>query len=164
MIEIIPNILILISLYIVLINILYILYISKSENESLKNNINWLIDSFLPNKNFIPTEIKNHLLDSLNNVKDDSFKTLDESEKKMNEDVINKSIKYSLIGFSIGILLAFIWCQYFNINFGQILLNNSIIIIFILFVEIAFIYIFKHKYIIADSNVIKNKLTNIIFS
>ena len=164
MIEIIPNILILISLYIVLITILYILYISKSENEIIKNNINYLVDAFLPNKDFLPTDIKNNLLDSLNNINNDSLKNSDESEKKINEDLINKSIKYSLIGFSIGILLAFIWCHHFNINFGQTLLNNTIIIIFILFVEIAFIYIFKQKYIIADSNVIKNKLTNIIFS
>jgi hypothetical protein len=164
MIEIIPNILILISLYFVLITILYILYISKSENESIKNNINYLIDSFLPNKNFLPTEIKNNLLNSLNKINDDSFETLDKSQKKINEDLINKSIKYSLIGFSIGIILAFMWCYHFNINFNQILLNNTIIIIFILFVEIAFFYIFKHKYIIADPNVIKNKISNIVFS
>lgn len=163
MISIIPNILIIISLYAVMTIILYKTYISKSEEYIIEKNINYLVDGFLPNKYLLPDILKQAIIDSANNIKHENLKSQDDEATETNKNIINKTINKILIGFIIGILLSIIWCYYFNINFGQLFLNNTIIIIFILLIELAFFYIIRHKYIIADPNIIKNDLTNIIF-
>ncbi len=167
MIEIIPNILILFSLYTILFIVLYINYISKSESDIVKNNINYIVDNLITdNDKFILSEKdKEHIINSLEMLENTDFlKQLDEEETNKNKDLINKSIKYSITGFVITFLLAFAWCYFYKLDFWQILLNNSIIIIFLLGIELCFFYIVRHKFLIADPNVVKNEIINILFS
>jgi hypothetical protein len=163
LLSVIPNALVLISLYAVLTNILYIVYISKSENDIIKNNINYLIDNFLPNKYLLDESLRTNILNSLNNISIDNLKKIDEEKIQSNKDIINKSIKNISIIFIICMIFVFGWCYLFNLDFTQIILNNTIIIIFLLFVQLAFFYIIRTKYLLADTNIVKNKFTNLIF-
>jgi hypothetical protein len=163
LLSVIPNVLVLVSLYAVLTNILYIIYISKSENDIIKNNINYLIDNFLPNKYFLDEQLRKTILTSINNISTENLKKLDDEKIKNNKDIINKSIKNISIIFIVCITLVFAWCYYFNLDFAQIILNNTIIIVFLLFVQLAFFYIIRTQYLIADTNIVKNKFANLIF-
>ena len=158
MIEIIPNVLILFSFYIVLIIILFNTFISKSEANIIKTNVEYLVDNVSPNKYLTPKILKDDILNSLA-IADNSeqLKNLDIQEENTNKDLIKSSVKNTLIISGIIILLAFAWCYFYKLDFKQIVLNNFIIIIFILFVELGFNYIFKSKYLIADPNIVKKE-------
>jgi len=102
-----------------------------------------------------------------NNVKNTELPDLsheDEIVKKNNNEIIKKVIKINLIfTIVVSLIVYYIYVKYSNKSYdlGEIIVNNSVILFFIGFVEFSFLTYFGSRYISIDTNKVKlSLLTN----
>lgn len=145
-----------VMLFTIFLSIFYFTYASKVEGDIVTEQINITVDSFTQNINDFNISIP---LDTINKNKPN----MEEENKKINEsnhELILDATKY--IGISIAILISIfiiLWLRY-RYNIKDIIISNSILIIFVAIIEFFTLLCISAKYQSLDPNQVKLNIIN----
>jgi hypothetical protein len=143
-----------------IIAILFFTYGKKLEESIVKNQSEYIAESIASDiKIFLPTEIRKMISSSL--VVPD-MQEADEDAEDRNNALKNQALKIFIPLFISGVLITFLICWYRKINKKHILLEGSIILLFVLSAEILFLNIIISNYKTADTNFVKMKILKAI--
>ena len=135
--------------------VFYFTYAVNIEEEVIDNQIDFIVKDLVNDLRIIPDEYKIQLKHVIQNAKPSNMTGADETVAKNNKEIFLSAIKIVSIGFAIGMILVYLSSLYFGFGMKDILIKNSIILIFIGLTEFIFLSVFGKKYISADPNFVK---------
>ena len=124
--EEIANIILHVTLISTFIGIFFFTYGSYIEENIVKKQVNFLIED---NKEFvllIPNDIKQKIVDKINNIKLDLAED-DRKAAEQNKKLLIKASKILAIGLIVGIAIVWKMSQMYNFNFMHLLKENLIL-------------------------------------
>jgi hypothetical protein len=159
--EEIANIILHVTLISTFIGIFFFTYGSYIEENIVKKQVNFLIED---NKEFvllIPNDIKQKIVDKINNIKLDLAED-DRKAAEQNKKLLIKASKILAIGLIVGIAIVWKMSQMYNFNFMHLLKENLIILCFVALTEFSFLTFYAQQYLLIDPNIIRRRcITNI---
>lgn len=128
-------------------------HVVKSQSEFIAENISNDLSVFLT-KDIAQNIIKN--LDVPDMSREDAH------VQEQNQLLQNNAFKILSILFISGIVISFLICKYYNINFFKLIKTNLIIIFFVGLTEYIFLTYIGQKFISADPNFVRYKILKIM--
>jgi len=134
-------------------------YAKNVERSIVINNVKYIISSLLSDfLKIIPAPLKKVLSDQIDTISFANMKADDDNVTKTNSELMYSTIKLYGIILAISFTLAYIIALTNNINFGEILISNIIILFVIGLTEYLFLNHVIANYVSADPNKIKNAI------
>lgn len=91
-----------------------------------------------------------------------NMEAADKKAKEINENLQKDATKIVIWGTIIGLVIAFLVSNYYNLEFFKLLKNNLIILFFVGITYYLFLTYFGQNFISADPNFVRVKILNII--
>ena len=138
--------------------VFYFTYAVNVEDEVVDSQIDFIVKDLVNDLYIIPEEYKSQLKMVIQTAKPTDMTSSDESVEKNNKEIFLNAIKIVSIGFAVGMILVYLSSLYFGFSMKDILIKNSIILVFIGLTEFTFLSVFGRNYISADPNFVKYTL------
>jgi Na+/H+-translocating membrane pyrophosphatase len=154
--SIIVNICVAVSLMAIFLTVFYFYYVLEIEHGIVSDNVNImtfnLLDSIKP---FLTPHTKNYIQQKLKKI---DMSEQDAKVEASNNAIKSDAIKQMSIITVVCIVIGYILAQYYNINFYDILINNTLILVLLGLTEYTFLHILPSKIMTGDPNFIKYKV------
>ncbi len=131
-------------------------YFDNLASEIIQNQVNFLTDGIISPIKILGPDINDGFKDYVNNL---SNTHLEEADKIVEK--INKTVKYNVIISNLGLVFLVIAIVYYilsrsnnSFSINDILIKNSIILLFIALTNYVFIQYFSTKYILVNPNTV----------
>jgi len=162
------NVLIQVFAIFVFLSIFFFTYAAKKEGDVVKNQVNFLVDSFVGNNlNLLPDDIKELIRSKINSIKTDSPENLkiNKEIQDSNEKIKNKTIDVcKKIGIALGaiIIISLVLSKKVNyfkkLNLTKIFKETVVILIAVGLTEFLFLTYLGAQFISIDPNIVKAKV------
>jgi hypothetical protein len=147
-----------------ILGILFFTYAKNVENNVFQNNIKYLVDDFTETVKLGGPQSYALIKNKINTVALPDLSHEDIHVKKTNNDILKLAINANIMFLILVIGIVSALCYYNEVEIMQILVQNTIILIFIGLTEFAFLTYFASDYISVDPNKIKYALVKKLVS
>ena len=154
--HIIINVVVSIGLMSLFLTVFYFYYVLIIEQSMVENNIDIMITSLINTVKPFFTKYTSKYIE--NNLKDPDLEKADAEVIESNNKIKNDAIKTMGIICVVSIIIGFLLCVYYKINFLYVLRDNLLLLVLLAFTEYTFLHLVADKIITGDPNFIKYKL------
>jgi hypothetical protein len=161
------NVVIQVSAVFIFLSVFYFTYVKNKEADTVKNQVNFLIDSFDLNLLPLPDNLKQWILEKINNIKTNTpdNQSINENIDKQNNAIkkeviliIFKIITFITILISSSYMLSKTKMAFFNkLDLPKIMKETSVIVFFVALTEFMFLTYIASNYISVDPHLIKGE-------
>jgi hypothetical protein len=135
------------------------------ERQIVMQNVDYLINDFFDGiTSGLGDNYKKEIYNRLDNVKLEDMSQQDAAVIDNNNNLLKISI-YILVGYLCGaVIISALIAKYKNINYFTIFFENFVLLLFIGLCEYVFLVFFGSKFISANTNFIKGKISSYLYN
>lgn len=157
----ITNLILTVTFVATFIGIFFFTYAAKVEKEIVIKQVQYItadMTSIL--RTNLDNDYKNKIKNVLSTAKPPNMDKIDEEVNESNKELMKKAFTILGIIFVAGVAATYYLSKQYNLDFGDILMKNLVMLGFIGIVEFVFITFFAKQFISADPNYVRLAIIN----
>ena len=138
----------------------YFLYVVDVEDQIVVSQVDYIVTDFMNDITILPDDKLDIIKNALKKYKKPDTSASDKEVQDNNDALYKNVIIMICVIFVICMILCFIVCRYYKIDFLSICGKNLIILVFVALTEYTFLNVYVRNYITADPSFVKLSILN----